>query len=172
MMVANDDHLQLVSQVFSDLTQLDMPLDYLRRGTVSSWYIDGQLAAAFAFITEPPFMVSSMLREDQLDDHLRECLAQGLVGEFNGLFVHPEARARVNGWAVMKTALRFFVKSDTKCALFGYDKERPGLSALYQRPLLSPVKLLEGALVLPEAYMHNMFLGYLRADHIAKALRF
>jgi hypothetical protein len=166
--------LQAVSDTFFSLTHVSMPLEYLRRGTVEGWYIGNELAAAFACITEPPYRVLSVLPEDQLDAHLLASLRRGLVCELNGAYIRPEFKQVLNVIAFVKTIFRTFVATGKECALFGYNKERDSLSALYQRPLLNPVKLLDGQVVLPNGLVSvsNVFLGYFRADHIAKAFRF
>ncbi len=172
-LLTSDADLQSVSNIFFDLTHVSMPLEYLRRGTVMAWLFDGRIAAAFACITKPPYRVLSVLREDQLDPYLKSCIEGGLVCELNGLFVLPEFKNAVRAGNVIKVALRSFVDSGRKCALFGYNREREGLSILYQRALLSPTTLLDGEVVLPSGLtsVSRVFLGYLRADHIRKAFR-
>jgi hypothetical protein len=170
-LLTRDEDLQKASDAFLALTHVALPLEYLKRGVVVGWFTNDQLAASFACITKPPFRVLSVLRENQLDDYVRECFAQGVVCEFNGVFVRPEFKNMVSASGVLKSAIQFFAESGMKCALFGYSNERENLSALYQRPRLSPVKLLDGEVVLPSGLLsvNNVFLGYLRSDHVAKS---
>jgi hypothetical protein len=159
--------------VFRALTGCAMPLEYLRGGIVKGWTVGGELAAGFACITEPPFRVLSVLRADQLDDDLKQALRRGQVCELHGLFIRPELKSGLDVFTFAKAVLLTFLDTGKRCALFGYDKARANLTALYQRPLLSPVTLLEGPLVPADgsAAADNVFLGYLRADHIARSLR-
>jgi hypothetical protein len=172
-LLTRDEDLRLVSESFFALTHVALPLEYLKRGTVQGWSVGGRLAAAFACITRPPYRVLSLLRADQLDDHLTECLQQGQVCELNGLFIRPEFKAGLDLVAFVKAVLRSFLDTGTSCALFGYNTERDNLAALYQRPFLSPVPLWDGPIVLPDGFVSvsNAFIGYLRADHIARSLR-
>lgn len=168
-----DEDLERASEAFGALTGCAMPLEYLRRGIVHGWYVGGELAAGFACITEPPFRVLSVLREDQLDGYLKQCLRRGQVCELHGLFIRPELKSGLDVFTFAKAVLLAFLETGMDCALFGYDKAHQNLTALYQRPLLSPVKLLEGPVVPPDgsAAADDVFLGYLRADHIARSLR-
>lgn len=172
-LLTSEADLQAVSDTFYGLTGVAMPLEYLRRGTVEGWYVGDQLAAAFACVVEPPFRVLFILLEDPLDNHLLTCLQRGKVCELNGLYIRPEFKATLSVIAFAKAIFRTFVDSGNECALFGYDKERDNLSALYQRPLLNPVKLLDGRVTLPSGLIsaNNVFLGYLRADHIVRSFR-
>src|SRR5262245_15357603 len=171
--LTRDEDLAHISELFRALTHCAMPLEYLKRGIVKGWFVGGELAAGFACITEPPFRVLSVLRDDQLDDFLKGSLRRGQVCELHGLFIRPELKSGLDVFTFAKAVLLTFLETRRECALFGYDKEHNNLTELYQRPLLNPVRLLEGAVIPPDgsAAADDVFLGYLRADHIVRSLR-
>jgi hypothetical protein len=168
-----DDDLRPFAQAFFDLTGVALPPEYLGRGVVRGWYSGGELAAGFACVTRPPFRVLSLLPDGRLDDVARECIDAGTACELNGLFIRPEFRRALDIVAFVKAIMQTFVGTGKAIALFGYNSERANLAPLYQRPLLSPVRLFEGRVIVPSGLVSasNVYMGYLRAEHIARVFR-
>lgn len=169
------EQLHVLSQHFCTLTNVDLPVDYLRRGVARAWMSEtGDMAAAFACVTEPPFRILTALPDEQWDEYLRESVAAGLVCELNAVFVRPEYRGEVDVVMFARDVFRTFVDTGKRCGLFGYSTQRTDLEALYKRPFLNPVPLHEGTVRLPTGFVTSAsaFFGYFRADHIANTFRF
>lgn len=169
------EQLQALAQHFRELSNVDLPVDYLRRGIAKAFTSeDGQMAAAFACIMEPPFRILTALPEEQLDAYLRESVTAALVCELNAVFIRPEYERDVDVVMFARDVFQTFVGTGKRCALFGYSTERSDLEALYKRPFLAPVQLHEGIVRLPTGFVTSAsaYFGYFRADHITKSFRF
>lgn len=173
--ITSTEQLQVLSRHFRELSNVDLPVDYLRRGVAKACTSDdGEMVAGFACITEPPFRILTALPDDQWDGYLRESVAEARVCELNAVFIRPEYERDVDVVTFARDVFRTFIGTEKRCALFGYSTQRADLEALYKRPFLAPVRLHEGIVRLPTGFVTSAsaYFGYFRADHISKTFRF
>jgi hypothetical protein len=111
--------------------------------------------------------------EQNHDDYSRDQLAKGFVGEINGVFITDKAKGVISGGKVIRETVRHIVNSGKTCVLFGYNKDRSNLGRLWNRPMMNPVCLLDGAITPPAGYATscNVYMGYFRSDHFRRAFR-
>lgn len=166
--------LAVFAETVFETMHVKLPLEYLGRGDVYAWIEDdGVIIAGFTLILIPPFRVLTVIPEQNYDNWFREQLVNGLVGELNGVFVTDRAKSVISGGMVIREAIFRFLDTGKTCALFGYNKDRKNLGRLWNRPIMNPVCLLDGAVTPPAGYTTscNVYMGYFRSDHIRRAFR-
>ncbi|MEM8671175.1 MAG: methyltransferase [Planctomycetota bacterium] len=160
--LTTDTELEEFVTRFADFVA-DLPLSYLRQGTVSGFFNGETLVGGFAVITNSPFRLFSVIPEryrKQLD--FLKSAAESELLEINGLWFDSRKQAQPPRVFWLKLANQILMSGKTYM-LLGYNADRADLERLYNRMLTKVTPLYEGPAAL-EGTFPNWKIGYMKID--------